>query len=338
MTLNERVESLVRLGESLRRRDDTYAKVCSLARSYNGWFTQENIDSAIHNICANYLDKSKLEGWITNYDWQDIQSPKKIALITAGNIPLVGMHDLISVFISGNAVVLKPSSKDKTLTEYVIALWNEIDPKVPIQIVDKLEDYDAVITTSTNSNATTFEYYFRHVPHIIRRNRNSIAIFHGDETAEDFQALSHDIFDYFGLGCRNVSSILFPEHYDMTPLMESLDANASLANHNKYKNNFDYNNAIFILNKETFLANNCFLLRKSDSLASRIATVHYQNYIDLSAVKNVIDLNKDKLQCVISKHSIEGVDVIPMGRSQAPQLWDYADGVDTLDFLLKLSS
>lgn len=336
MSVQSRIENLVKLGVALQDRSEEYDKVSRQAKGNNGWFTHENIDKAITNICASYLDRQHLETWVSKYALVDNKDPKTVALITAGNIPLVGIHDMISIYISGHQVAIKPSSKDKPLTEYVIGLLKKIDPKAPIEVISTLDQYDAVITTSTNSNATTFEYYFRHVPNIIRRNRNSIALFYGNETEQDFIALAPDIFDYFGLGCRNVSAMLFPTGFDIESLMRTIDEHVGVIDHNKYINNYDYNNAIFILNKEEFLINKSMLLRKHESLASRIATIHFQYYDTMDDVIKIVNENKEKIQCIVSQHEIKGVDTFRFGQAQSPALWDYADGVDTLDFLQKL--
>ncbi len=297
---------------------------------HNGWFTKENVLEAIRSIGV-WLNEASLTKWLSDYQIKN-NKPKIIGLIMAGNIPLVGFHDFLSVFLSGNSAQIKLSSDDDKLWPILTSILNEIDSDFnnTIALVDKLSNFDAVIATGSNNSATYFESYFGNYPHIIRKNRTSVAILDGQESKQDLENLGKDIFSYFGLGCRNVTQLLVPKNYNMDLFFESIYPFNSIIHHHKYANNYDYNKAIYLLNSEDLLDNNFLLVRTSDQLNSPIGVLFKSEYDSASHLDDYLEKNEDKIQAVIGK------DYIPFGSSQSPQLTDYADGVDTLAFLTSL--
>ena len=269
---------------------------------------------------------------------QEKRNAKRIGVITAGNIPLVGFHDFLSVLISGNIFVGKLSSKDDKLLPNVIDLLIEIEPKFKNYIFiseNKLENFDAVIATGSNNSARYFEYYFGKYPHIIRKNRNSVAVITGNETTVDLQLLADDIFLYFGLGCRSVSKLFLPDGYNLDNIFRNSLKYKEVINHNKYANNYDYNRAIYLLNLTEFKDNGIMLMKEDINMASPISVVYFENYSKLETIKQRLDIEKDNIQCIVADKTVIN-EAIPFGESQKPQLWDYADNVDTINFLLNI--
>jgi acyl-CoA reductase-like NAD-dependent aldehyde dehydrogenase len=339
MNRSERLSALVQLGERLLKKNEYLEAVMHRAQFHNPWFTIDHQQQAIHNIATYFLEAKALESWITNYDLSAVNAPKKVGLIMAGNIPLVGFHDWLSVFITGHRALVKLSDKDPFLFPYLMKLLQEIDSRTTdyTQIVDKLSGFDAVIATGSNNSARYFEEYFSKYPNIIRKNRNGVAVLNGAETEEELRSLGHDVFDYFGLGCRNVSKLYVPEGYDFEPLLEALHEYRQIVLNTKYKNNFDYNYSLYILNKEPFKANGCILLREEKAIPSRIASLHYEYYKSAEEVQHTLDEKRAEIQCVIAQPgSLPGYDTFAFGKAQQPSLTDYADGADTLDFLIGL--
>lgn len=313
----------------------SFRKAIDSAFHFNAWFTPDNIRKALNGL-AFMLEKKKLIAWIKMYeDFNiEIQRPKKIGIVMAGNIPLVGFHDLLSVLLSGNHAVIKFSSSDNHLWPYLFNFLYTIEPdyKQRITIVeDKLKGFDAVIATGSNNTARFFDYYFGKYPNIIRKNRNGVAVITGKESAEELKALSEDIFSFFGLGCRNVSKIYIPEDYDLDLIFKQLYDFNPIINHHKYANNFDYNRTVMMLNQDDILENGFVIFKNAIEIASPLACVYYERYSDLDSLNKELELRNKEIQCIVSlKH-------IPFGHSQKPELWDYADGVDTMAFLLGLS-
>lgn len=307
------------------------------AIAQNGWFTIENIQKSMCAIASEYLDEAKLTKWVNNYEINDSPA-KKIGLVMAGNLPLVGIHDLICSYIAGHHTLIKCSSKDQVLINAVVEQMIAIDSRNEehITIVDQLKGYDAVIATGGDTAATHFEYYFRKYPHIIRKNRNSVAILTGEETDDDLALLANDIFDYFGLGCRSVSKVYIPRDFEIDRLFRSFVKHQDVIHHNKYKNNFDYNHAIYVLTQQPCLTNDVIILREDEQIASRIACLHYERYDDLDTVMNALEAQRDDIQCLSTKEAIAGWTHIPLGTCQQPGLSDYADNVDTMKFLTTL--
>ncbi|EDP96024.1 acyl-CoA reductase [Kordia algicida OT-1] len=306
-----------------------------LAQENNGWFTQENLRFAIGNW-AEALQEEKLIRWTENYNL-DAVSPKKVAIIMAGNIPLVGFHDFLSVLISGHDVLVKQSSNDKHLLPYLAKYLEYVEPsfKGKISFTDeKLTDFDAVIATGSNNTARYFEYYFKDKPNIIRKNRNSVAILTGNETKEQLEQLSDDIFTYFGLGCRSVSKLFVPKNYNFQDFFGGMYGKSDIMNSAKYANNYDYNKAVYLMSLFDILENGFMMIKEDTQYASPIATVFYEYYDDLSSLQEKLKADAENIQCIVADIHMENE--VKFGQTQHPELHDYADGVNTLQFLVNL--
>ena len=303
--------------------------------NYNGWFTKEQVYYAVQSW-AKALTEDNLNKWLSNYNFTE-KTPKTVALILAGNIPLVGFHDFVSVIISGNKALVKLSSNDQKLlpilSKYLIAIDERL--KNYIEFTEgKLENFDAVVATGSNNTARYFEYYFKDKPSIIRKNRNSVAVLTGKETREELELLGEDIFRYFGLGCRNVSKLFVPVGYDFDQFFNAIYNQKGVIEYEKYANNYDYNKAVFLMSLYKILDNGFLTIKEDESYSSPISSVFYEYYESIDSVKNKLQLDSEKIQCIVSNGLIENS--IPFGKTQQPELWDYADGVDTLEFLLSL--
>lgn len=314
---------------------ETMLQLIETSQFHNGWFTKENVQFAIENW-AKALTDENISKWLSAYQFTKVE-PKNIGLILAGNIPLVGFHDLICVLISGHNALVKRSSNDqqllKFMVDYLVALDNRFAEKVNF-IDGKLENFDAVIATGSNNTARYFDYYFKDVPNIIRKNRNSVAILTGNETQEELNALGEDIFRYFGLGCRNVSKLLLPKDYDFKLFFESIFPYGAIIHYEKYANNYDYNKAVFLMSNFKLLDNEFLILKEDSSYSSPISSLYYEYYKDLDSALELTKRDADKIQCIVSNH-LEA-NHISFGKTQQPELWDYADGVDTLAFLIEI--
>ncbi len=312
-----------------------FLDLIKLSQSHNGWYTPENIFFAI-NSWANALTDENLNHWLSKYDIQNTKS-KSVGIILAGNIPLVGFHDFLSVLISNHKVLVKTSSNDQKLlpflTKYLISVNENF--KNNITFVDgKLENYDAVIATGSNNTARYFEYYFKDKPSIIRKSRNSVAVLDGSESKEQMIALGEDIFRYFGLGCRNVSKLFIPRNYNFDQFFNGMFPYQDVIKYEKYANNYDYNKAVFLMSNFDLLDNEFLTIKEDKSYASPIASVFYEYYDDLETLKSKLETEKEQIQCIVSNNLIQNS--IPFGATQKPNLWDYADDVNTLDFLIKI--
>ena len=329
---------LNRLGDHLLGEDDFLRAIMNRSYHNNHWFTIANQERAVRSIAEEMLDRQKLDGWISAYDVKDPTDPKTVGLVLAGNIPLVGFHDWLCTFAAGHRAKIKLSEKDQFLMPYLIKLLTNYDERVAdyVSFVEKLKGFDAVIATGSNNSSRYFEAYFGKYPHIIRKNRNAIGVLDGTETAKELEALGEDIFRYFGLGCRNVAKIYVPEGYDFDPLLEALHEFRDVILHTKYKNNFDYNYSIFVLNKVPYLANGCILLTENTAIASHIAGLYYETYSDRETLNRELAERADEIQCAVSHHPVPGVPTFGFGQAQQPALSDYADGVDTMNFLQSL--
>jgi len=340
MTLQERIDSFISLGETLRKllkdpenRDSVVLNdLINKQHLKNPWFTPENVNQAVEAI-AEELTMENLIKWTSAYPALQItSSPLKVGVIMAGNIPVVGFHDFISVLISGNKIIAKASSKDDELILFISTLLCSINPGFTDMIDFRegtISGFDAVIATGSDNSSRYFEYYFGRYPNIIRRNRNSIAIIDGKETESELRDLGNDIFSYFGLGCRNVSKIYIPEGYELSLMTKNWEHYSGIISNIKYANNYDFNKAVFIVNREKFTDTGYLLLREESKIQSPVSVLHYEHYSTKQALEQETDLQKEKIQCIISR------DYTPFGKAQSPHLWDYADGVDTLEFLLK---
>jgi len=335
MTLNDRIELLVTLGETIDH--ESNMDIYGSARNNNPWFTIENIKQAIDAIKHSFLSRDKITDWLSNYNVEPATT-KTVGLVTAGNIPLVGMHDLMCIFLSGHHAMIKLSDKDTILPTYLIHKMLGLNQEIrnSIQIVDRLENYDAVIATGSDTTGKYFEQYFGKVPHIIRKNRNGVAVIAESDTLESLQNIGHDLFDYFGLGCRNVSKVYLEKNVDEKLIFQSIEDHKEIIHHNKYKNNYDYTYALYLMNKEKFLTDDVLILREHTDIASRIACLHYERFDDRKDIEKELNANKNKIQCVVSSEPVGEFKHFGFGQAQSPAIDDYADGVDTMAFLSKL--
>ena len=332
MNLPYRIDLLVRLGEYILSNEEPWKQAKENAGYENGWFIPEFVDLAIQNIARSFLQKESLKDWSHSYQLQTLNlKPQTIGIVMAGNIPLVGFHDLLCVFISGHKAMIKLSSKDKLLIKHLTEKLSEWDAEINdlVRFSEMLKGCDAYIATGSNNSSRYFDYYFGKYPHIIRRNRTSVAILAGEETNEELEKLANDVYLYFGLGCRNVTKIYVPEEYDFIPLLEAFKKYNWLADHHKYKNNYDYNLALHQLNKKYYMTNGSILLIEDPALFSPISQLNYEFYVNKDALIEKMAENPD-LQCIVGKG------FTAFGKSQSPNINDYADGIDTLRFLCDL--
>ncbi len=348
MNLEHRIQTFVKLGTFLSQFKtagikkmpdiehnelfyDGFLHQLKLAEENNNWFTKENLLFACENW-ANALQEASIKKWI--FDEKFTENPKTVAIIMAGNIPLVGFHDFLSVLISGHSTLVKLSSNDKHLLPFIAKYLEYLNSDFKGKITfsdEKLENFDAVIATGSDNSARYFEYYFKDKPNIIRKNRNSVAILTGNETKEQLEALSDDIFQYFGLGCRSVSKIFVPKNYDFNDFFGGMYNKNEIINNVKYANNYDYNKAVYLMSEFDILENGFLMIKEDTSYSSPIATVFYEFYDDIDALKQHLIEDKDKIQCIVSDGFTDNE--ITFGQTQQPELWDYADDVNTLKFL-----
>jgi hypothetical protein len=344
MNIEKKIESLVMLGADLKEKVSNYQSypefysILNKAKAQNPWFTLESITESILGIC-NFLDEENLRQWIGNYTFPVNRPQLNIGIVMAGNIPLVGFHDFLCVLVSGHKAIVKLSSKDKLLLKYIAQLLTNINNQFAdfIYFEDAhLKQFDAVIATGSDNSSRYFEYYFSKYPHIIRKNRNSVAFLTGNETDFEIERLGKDIFQYFGLGCRNVSKIYIPRHFSIEKLMLPLEKYKDVIFHNKYCNNYEYNKSIYLINRVKHFDNGFLLLKEDTSLASPLAVIHYQMYDNEQEVISDVYENNDKIQCIVSSQNIFFKQSVLFGNAQYPALWDYADDIDTLKFLCTL--
>ena len=305
------------------------------AKSFNSWFTHENIKLSLKNW-SNQLKKRNLENWISNYNISN-DNNKTIAIIMAGNIPIVGFHDLLCSMLLNYKCIVKLSSEDKVLIPFIVDFLKHRYPLFSNKVTfekNKLKDFDAVIATGSSSSHKYFEYYFSKYPNLIRKTRHSVAVLDGNESDNDLGLLSNDIFNYFGLGCRSVSKIFVPKGYDLDLLFNAFFKHKEIINHNKYVNNFDYNKAVFLMSEEKFIENGFIILKQDPKLGSPIGCLYYEEYEDVEKVYDTIRKNKEHIQCIVSNNAIDRF--TNFGSTQCPKLDDYADNVDTVKFLLKI--
>ncbi len=332
MTLEQRIDALAALGRHLLGEDEYLRAVMHRTHFNNPWFTMENQERAIRAIATHFLDREKLEAWAAGYAIAEPPPMKTIGLVMAGNLPLVGFHDVVCTFTAGHKAKIKLSDKDKFLLPYLLDLLKRHNPAAGdfFEITDRLKGYDAVIATGSNNSARYFEAYFGKYPHIIRKNRNAVAVLNGSETSDDLHELGKDVFRYFGLGCRNVSKLYVPQGYDFRPLLEKLHEFKDIALHDKYMNNFDYNMALVMLNRVPFLNNSCIILTEDHNIASRVAMLHYAFYTDKISLVEELTARREEIQCVVGREAVTGFPVLPFGKTQEPGLGDYPDGVDVM--------
>lgn len=334
LKLSQRIDLLVKLGQYVLNNDEEFKKIKETAFRHNGWFVPEFIDLSLHNIATQYLSRAELMRWTAAYPQfeSDPETPKTVGIVMAGNIPLVGFHDLLCVFISGNHALIKTSSKDDILIRFLAEKLIEWAPELRDSLLfsEMLKGCDAYIATGSNSTANHFEYYFGKYPHIIRKNRTSLAILSGHETKEELESLADDVHLYFGMGCRNITKIYVPQGYHFEPLVEIFRKYNYLSDVHKFKNNIDYNLAIHVLNNQYYMATDALLLVEDKSLFAPVGQLNYEFYSDADTViKDVKD--SDTVQCIVGKG------FTPFGQAQNPAVNQYADGVDTMQFLIALS-
>jgi hypothetical protein len=336
--IQERINTLSTLGQQLSAPDEELTQFINTEHIYNAWFTPESVTNAVTSI-GKMLNADDLATWLNKYDLGKSTTPKKIGLILAGNIPLVGFHDVLCVLVTGNHALIKASTQDARLIKHVLKMLVAIDDSFAdnFSFVERLVDFDAVIATGSNNSSRYFDYYFGKVPNIIRKNRNSVAVITGNETKEQLYNLGHDIFDYFGLGCRNVSKLFIPKGYDLATFFEAIEPYHDIINHNKYSNNYGYNRSIYLVGSEKHLDNNFLILREDDSLSSPLAVLFYNYYNDIRSVTDLLNNEAENIQCIVTTAPLQvKSQVVDFGQSQQPKLWDYADGIDTMDFLANL--
>jgi Acyl-CoA reductase (LuxC) len=341
MTYSERLNALAELEKILIPENEALQTIVRKTALINSWFTEENQWKAIAEIRNAFLQKEKLDTWLKPYFLQNTEGvpTKTVALILAGNIPMVGFHDILCVFLTGHKSLIKLSDKDPLFIPFLVEQLGILS--VPIEhyfkvVEGRMTDFDAVIATGSNNSSRYFDAYFGKYPHIIRKNRNAIGILRGDETAEDLALLGEDVFTYFGLGCRNVSKIYIPKGYHFDPLLEALHEHNQLALHDKYKNNFDYQFTLTILNKVQHQANGCIIMVENKAITSPIAMLFYEYYDNSEQLSKDLLERQAEIQCVVSKNKIEGLPCFYFGEAQKPALNDYADGEDTIQFLMQL--
>ncbi len=312
-----------------------FESVIARAQQQNAWFTQVNIKFALIQW-AKLLTKAQLTDWLSLYPLEE-KKTKCVAIIMAGNIPLVGFHDFLSVLITGNKAICKLSSNDKVLLPFIAKQLVEIEPLLDDRIdfiEGKLEQFDAVIATGSNNTSRYFEYYFGKGPNIIRKNRTSVAVLSGNESTSQLERLGDDIFNYYGLGCRNVSKVFVPKEYNFETFFESLFKHKHVIEHHKYANNYDYNKAVYLMSDFKILDNGFMILKEDNSLYSPISVIFYEYYSSIEELKKLLDSQKERIQCVVS--SLGYKNEVSFGQTQSPELNDYADGVDTIQFLTEL--
>lgn len=354
-TLEERIKAFVELGQFLSlvngeqssssnyqnfRKEDIvrFQQEIENAQYYNAWFTPDNIRVAISGI-QSLLKQDKLENWLNAYPQLTTPaSPKQVGVVMAGNIPLVGFHDILCILLSGHQFIGKTSSKDQRLPRLLAETLQHIHPPFRDYIHFQegfMKTFDAIIATGSNNTSRYFEYYFGNYPHIIRTNRNGVAVLTGEESTEQLQKLADDIFLYFGLGCRNVTKLYLPQGYTFQPLFEALHKYQEIINHHKYANNYQYYRSIYLLNQIKHYDTGFLIVKEDDHIASPIGTIHFQYYNDKQALKNHLTENREAIQCIVSDDP-EFSEAVPLGKSQFPEPWDYADNIDTVNFLTNL--
>lgn len=333
LTAEKLIIAFKKLSHFVANPDPEFKNLILSASNSNAWFSPEEVEKALKAL-NDMLNESDIETWFK--DIKISETPKKVGLILAGNIPMVGFHDVISVLATGNIALIKLSSSDDKLLPALFKRLIAIEPLFADRIiyVERLKDFDAVIATGSNNTSRYFEFYFGKVPNIIRKNRNSVAVLTGKESKEEITTLGHDIFDYFGLGCRNVSKLYIPKDYDIKYFYEPLEPFQPIINHFKYNNNYDYNKSIYLVNAATHYDNGFLLLKEDVNMVSPLAVLYYERYQNIEEVQERLNQEAENIQCVVSNANLKvNTTVLAPGQSQHPRLWDYADNVNTIEFL-----
>ncbi len=354
MDLNKRIKTFISLGEFLsffkkdvefndnsnvlfKKHYNSFNNIIKTSYEKNAWFTEENVRNAITSISESLKEKN-IKKWIKPYikKFNNNRISKRVGVVMAGNIPVVGFHDFLCVLISGNTFAGKLSSQDPELLPAIAKVLIDIEPEFKNKIEfteEKLTNFDAIIATGSDNTSRYFEYYFGKYPNIIRKNRNGVAVISGNETHDELRLLGQDIFMYFGLGCRNVSKIFVPKAYSFDKFIDAVKSFEDVINHCKYRNNYDYYKSIYLINKTAHLDNGFLMLKEDKGFGSPISVLYFEYYENKNELNNLLNSNADKIQCLISNDK-EINSCISFGTSQSPQLWDYADGIDTMEFLL----
>lgn len=333
MNLSQRIDAFQKLGDKINQVPaNELLEITENVKNQNPWFTEDNIKLALTNV-RQFLFKENLEKWTSSYDLHP-DSPKKIGVAMAGNIPLVGFHDFLCILISGHHIAAKLSSQDsiliKWLTDMLISIETEFSSHISFQ--ERLNHVDAMIATGSDNTARYFEYYFRNIPNIIRKNRSSCGIILGEESSNELNVLGQDVFTYFGLGCRNVSKLYVPEGYNFIRMLDSWAPYQNIIHHHKYCNNYDYQKSILLVNGIPFLDTGYVLLTENDALVSPISTIYYETYANQADLSQKLERHREKLQCLVSANAWYK-ESVAFGKAQFPEVWEYADHVDTLAFL-----
>lgn len=333
MNLTKRIDAFIKLGEKINQVSHAELhEILENVKNQNPWFTEDNVKLSLTGI-AKFLTKTNLEKWTSSYGLNP-KEVKKIGVAMAGNIPLAGFHDFLSILISGHQLIAKLSSQDSILIKWLTNILISIEPEFSSSIIfqERLNHVDAMIATGSDNTARYFEYYFRKVPHIIRKNRSSCGIILGEESGEELKVLGQDVFTYFGLGCRNVSKLYVPEGYNFIGMLDSWSSYQNIIHHHKYCNNYDYQKSILLVNGNTFLDTGYVLVTENEALVSPISTIYYEIYTNQTDLSQKLDRHREKLQCLVSANAWYK-ESVSFGKAQLPDVWEYADHVDTLAFL-----
>lgn len=333
MTQEQIISTFTELGQRMRTLAHSDSELFELAYLRNNWFTRENVVLNLTNW-AEALQKDEVANWLDDYEIGKIDGSESLGIVMAGNIPLVGFHDLLCGLAAGYICRIKLSSSDEMLMKWVIDQLIDISPQLTerILIEERIQGVDRVIATGSNNTGRYFDYYFRDIPHLIRKNRTSVAILDGSESSEELKALGRDIFSYFGLGCRNVSKIYVPEGYDFESLFIALQENEDVINHNKYANNYTYHKSIFLMNLNKHLDTGYLLLKEDEALHAPLSSCFYQHYKQLDQLVDNLKSVENEIQCIASNLDLEGV--LPLGSTQKNSLKSYADNIDVMAFLV----
>jgi len=340
MTLEERIEALAQLGEQLTERDEYRQAVMHRTQFNNPWFSTENQEKAIGVIAQQFLKKEKLRAWLNRYPMPEQLASRTVGIAPAGHVPLSGFHDWLSAFLAGHRVQFKLPEKDQYLFPYLIQALGKIDERSAAytQFRERLSGFDAIIAASRGKAQRYYQAYFGRYPHLLRPARRGMALLSGEETREELLALGEDVFRYYGLGDRSVAKLFVPEGYDFEPLLEALHEYREVVLNSNYKNHFDYNYALYLLNKAEFQANGCIILVKDASLHSRIACLHYETYNELDELEDKLAETAPEISCVVEGKGRLRRKVLPFGKAQVPELWDQEEQQDPIAFLLQLSA
>jgi hypothetical protein len=337
MTLEERIDAFASLGDFIEKiSSEELSNLYRRVENNNNWFTPEQVKNALDALLL-FLHKERLTDWLSKYDLSEISDPKSIGILMAGNIPAVGFHDMMCVLLSGHQACVKTSSSDQILINWLIDSLISIEPRFGqlISVEEMLKNKDAYIATGSDNSARYFDYYFGKYPNIIRKNRTSVGILDGSETKEDFLELAKDVFQYYGLGCRNVSKIFVPNREILISLLDSIEDFREVASNHKYFHNYEYNKSILLVNREMHLDNGFLILQESEGLVSPISVLYYEVYESRNELDELIASVSDKIQCIVTKNGWYQ-DSLPFGKAQCPALDEYADGIDTMAFLKNL--